>query len=146
MANEQNEQVVRRSFEEAWSKGDLDAVDETVSPEAVGYDPALPEPTRGTDGLKQNITMYRAAFPDLKLMIEDMISDGDKVVTRWTSEGTHEGELMGIPATGKHISGGGISIDRLEDGKIVEDWTHWDNLGLLRQLGVAEPAGAAAGR
>jgi steroid delta-isomerase-like uncharacterized protein len=143
MANEQNEQVVRRNFE-AWS-GDMSAVDETVGENAVGYDPALPEPTVGPDGVKQLVSMYREAFPDIKMEVVDMISDGDKVVARWRATGTNTGELMGAPATGASNTSEGISIDRVEDGKIVESWVHWDNLGMMRNLGLlGEPAGAAA--
>jgi steroid delta-isomerase-like uncharacterized protein len=83
-----------------------------------------------------------SAFPDLKLMVEDQIAEGDKVVTRWSATGTHQGELLGIPPTGKQTTATGITIDRIQGGKIVETWTHWDNLGLLQQLGVVPQMGA----
>ena len=145
MANEQNERVVRYQFEEAWSKGNLDAIDETVAENAVGYDPAFPDPQRGPQAVKDVITTYRTAFPDLRFALDDMISDGDKVVTRWSTTGTNDGELQGMPATGRSVTGSGITIDRFESGKIVESWTQWDNFGLLQQLGIGETAGAAAG-
>lgn len=144
MANEQNEAVARKGFD-AFSSGDLSIVDEITAAGAVGHDPALPEDTHGPEGTKQVIQMYRAAFSDLSFTIEDCFSDGDLVCIRWSSSGTNDGELMGMPATGKHVENSGISIDKIEDGKIVESWIQWDNAGLMRDLGVGEPAGAAAG-
>jgi steroid delta-isomerase-like uncharacterized protein len=87
--------------------------------------------------------MYRAAFPDVHIAIDDLIAAGDKVVTRYTATGTHQGELMGIPATGKKISITGVSIYRFANGQIVEDWAEFDQLGMLTQLGVIPPAGGA---
>ena len=72
------------------------------------------------------------------------LPNGDLVCTRWRSEGTNDGELMGMPPTGKHTTGSGITIDKIKDGKVVESWNEWDNAGLMQQLGVGEPAGAAA--
>ena len=86
--------------------------------------------------------MYRAAFPDLQFTIDDVIAQDDKVVIRWSSRGTHRGELMGLAPTGKEATSSGISIDKIADGKIVESWNHWDTLGLMRQLGAAPPPGS----
>ena len=83
---------------------------------------------------------------DLHIEIEACFSDGDLVCTRWTSSGTNDGELMGMAPTGKHTTSSGITIDKIKDGKVVESWNQWDNLGLMQQLGLApEPAGTAAG-
>jgi len=98
---------------------------------------------RGPAGVKELIAGYRAAFPDIHVTIEDQIADGDLVVSRWSAKGTHQGELMGIPATGKHATVTGITIDRIADGLIVESWNNWDTLGLMQQLG-AIPAPAMA--
>jgi steroid delta-isomerase-like uncharacterized protein len=144
MANEQNERIAKRGFD-AFNTGDLSIVDQVTAEGAVNHDPAQPEEARGPEGFKQVIQVYRGAFPDLKFTIEEQFSDGDLVCTRWSTEATHDGDLMGIAATGKPVTGTGISIDRIEDGKIVESWNQWDNLGLLQQIGVAETAGAAAG-
>ena len=97
---------------------------------------------RGPDGLKRIVTMYRAAFPDVRMTVDDVIASGDKVVLRWHSEGTHRGELAGLAPTGVHGSATGISIDRWQDGKIVEAWAEWDNMGLARRLGAAPPEGS----
>ena len=144
MANDQNEQVARRGFD-AFNTGDVSIVDEMTADNAVNHDPAMAEEAQGPDGFKQVIQMYRGAFPDLTFTIEECFSDGDLVCTRWTTEATHDGELMGIAPTGKHITSSGITIDKIQDGKVVESWNQWDNAGLMQQLGVGEPAGAAAG-
>jgi steroid delta-isomerase-like uncharacterized protein len=143
MANQQNEEIARRGFE-MFNTGDTSGADEITSPDAVGHDPALPEETHGADGFRQTVEMYRAAFSDLHLTIEDQFSDGDMVCTRWKSEGTNDGELMGMPPSGKFASVTGISIDRIQDGKIVETWNQWDNAGLMQQLGIGAEAAAAA--
>jgi steroid delta-isomerase-like uncharacterized protein len=144
MGNEQNEALARRGFD-AFNSGDLSIVDEITAEGAVNHDPAQPEEARGPEGAKQTIQMYRGAFPDLQFTLEECFSDGDLVCIRWSSSGTNDGELMGMPATGKHTTSSGISIDKIQDGKIVESWIQWDNAGLMQQLGIGEPAGAAAG-
>ena len=144
MANEQNEAVARRALE-CFNTGDTSVADEVIADGAVNHDPAMPDSASGPDSLKQAVALYRGAFPDLKITIEEMFSDRDLVCTRWSSEGTNDGELMGMPPTGKHATTTGLSVDRVQDGKIVESWTEWDNAGLMQQLGVGETAGAAAG-
>lgn len=144
MANEQNEAIARRGFD-ALNTGDLSIIDEITAQDAVNHDPAQPEDGHGPEGSKQVVQVYRAAFPDLTLTIEEVFSDRNLVCTRWSSSGTHDGDLMGIPPTGKHVTGSGITIDRIQDGKIAESWNQWDNAGLMQQLGVGETAGATAG-
>ncbi|MEA2351623.1 MAG: hypothetical protein QOJ14_37 [Thermoleophilaceae bacterium] len=143
MGNEQNEAIARRGFD-AFNTGDLSIVDEMTADNAVNHDPAQPDEAQGPEGFKQIVQMYRGAFPDLAFTIEECFSDGDLVCTRWTTTATHDGDLMGIPATGRAITGSGITIDRIQDGKVVESWNEWDNAGLMQQLGVGEPAAAAA--
>jgi steroid delta-isomerase-like uncharacterized protein len=135
----------RRLLEQSFNTGDFELIDQLVAPEALSHDPALPpqmRDLRGPDGLKRVVTMYRAAFPDVRMTVDDVIASGDKVVLRWHSEGTHRGELAGLAPTGVHGSTTGISIDRWEGGKIVEVWAEWDNMGLARQLGAAPPEGS----
>ena len=96
----------------------------------------------GPDGLKQFVQIYRGAFPDVRITINDQIAEGDKVVTRWTATGTHKGQLMGIAPTNKHATVTGVDIDRYQDGKVVEAWASYDMFGMLQQLGVV-PALAA---
>lgn len=133
----------RRLLEEAFNAGNLQVVDELVAPEFVSHDAAMPEPVVGIEAAKASIAGYRDAFPDLHLMIEEMIAEGELVATRWSARGTHRGDLMGITATGKQATVTGITIDRIRDGRFVESWTNWDTLGLLQQLG-AVPALATA--
>ena len=140
---ETNKAISRRVIEEIFNEGKLEIADELIAPDFVGYDPALPEPMRGPDGVKQQAAGYRAAFSDMRLTIEDDIAEGDRVVTRWTARGTHDGELFGIQPTGKETTVTGVSIDRIIDGRLVETWNNWDTLGLLQQLG-AVPALAEA--
>jgi steroid delta-isomerase-like uncharacterized protein len=135
----------RRLLEESFNTGSFALIDQHVAPEALNHDPALPaqmRDLRGPDALKRVVTMYRSAFPDLRMIVDDVIASGDRVVLRWHSEGTHRGELAGLAPTGVHASATGISIDRWQDGKIVEAWAEWDNMGLARQLGAAPAEGS----
>lgn len=131
-----NKEASRRVNQEAWSQGQLAVVDEVVAPDYVYHEPALGD-VRGPEGLKQTILGYRTAYPDLQFTIDDIIAQGDLVALRWTATGTHEAELMGIPATGLSTTTTGINIMRFnDDGMVVEEWSTWDVLGLLQQLGA----------
>jgi len=135
----------RRLLEESFSEGKLELADQLVSPEAVNHDPSEPARMRGLRGpevVRRTVQIYRAAFPDVRMTVDDVIAAADKVVLRWHSEGTHRGELEGLAPTHARGSVTGISIDKWKDGKIVETWTEWDNLGLGRQLGAAPPEGS----
>jgi predicted ester cyclase len=135
----------RRLIEETFNEGNLALADQLVAPDAVNHDPAEPaelRALRGPEVFKRTVQMYRAAFPDVRITVDDVIAAGDKVVVRWHSEGTHRGELAGFAPTGVRGSVTGISIDQWQGGKVVESWTEWDNLGLARQLGAAPPEGS----
>lgn len=134
--SEANKQVVRRLIEEVYNKGDYAAIGELVSEEFVGHDPTAPEPVRGREGLRAYVEMLRTAFPNFHLRIDDQIAEGDTVAVRWTATGRHEGEMLGIPATGRDVYVTGQTIGRVEGGRSTEDWMSWDALGLMRQLGV----------
>jgi len=133
MSSDQNKAIVRRALEEPW-KGNLDVVDELVASDYVGHDPAVPEPLRGPEGMKEFISTYRAAFPDARITVKEQLAEGNLVATRWSGSGTHEGELMGIAPTGKHVTVSGLTISRLEGGKIVEEFQNWDTFGMLQKL------------
>jgi steroid delta-isomerase-like uncharacterized protein len=135
MSSEQNKAIARRAFEEPW-KGNLDVIDELISNDYVGHDPANPEPLRGPEGVKEFVSTYRAAFPDARITVEQQLAEGDLVATRWSGRGTHDGELMGVSPTGKQVTVSGLTISRLEGGKIVEEFQNWDTLGMLQQLGA----------
>ncbi len=139
--SQDNKTLVRRVVEDVYNQGNLAAIDDYVAADFVIHAPS--EDIHGPAGARQFVAGLRKAFPDFHITIEDQIADGDRVVTRWTAEGTHLGEFQGIPPTGKHGTMTGIDIDRVVDGKVVECWVNEDDLGLLQQLGVIpvpEPA------
>jgi steroid delta-isomerase-like uncharacterized protein len=139
--SEENKAVVRRFnelVEEYWRTGDADAFDEVVASDFVHHAPGLPP---DLEGMKQALPMFRAAFPDMRLTVEDMIAEGDKVLDRVTVRCTHEGELMGIPASGKQVEFMETHISRIVGGKIVERWGQWDALGMMQQIGVVPAPG-----
>jgi steroid delta-isomerase-like uncharacterized protein len=135
MSSDQNKAIVRRVFEEPW-KGNLDVIDELIAGDYIGRDPAGPEPLRGPEGVKEFVTTYRSAFPDAQITVEQQLAEGELVATRWTARGTHEGELMGIQPTGKQVTVSGLTISRLSNDKIVEEFQNWDTLGMMQQLGA----------
>lgn len=135
----ENKKIVRRALEEPWS--DLSVLDEVIDSGYVGYDPAQPEPLRGPQGAKENIEQYRSAFEGAQITVKEQVAEGDYVASRWEGRGRHTGELMGISPTGKDITVSGQTFSRLAGGKIVEEYTNWDTLGMLQQIG-AVPASA----
>ncbi len=140
MSTEENKALVRRWGEEVWGKGNLAAIDELLAADIVfNYPPPGVAPNR--EAYKQTVTMYHVALPDIQYTVEDMIAEGDKVAVRWTGRGTQKGEFMGIAPTGKQVTITGNSILRIAGGKIVEEWTEEDILGVLQQLGVFPPPG-----
>jgi steroid delta-isomerase-like uncharacterized protein len=141
MSVEENKAIFRRIVEEGFNKGNLAIVDELVATNHVNHT----DNVHGPEEYKQFITMYRTAFPDLHMTIEDQIAEGNKVVNRWTSRGTHKGDLMGIPPTGKQTTVMGMYVARIIGGKIVEEWGNFDALGMMQQLGVVPPPGQAGG-
>jgi steroid delta-isomerase-like uncharacterized protein len=134
MSTEENKALVRR-FYEGWNKRNLNQMMDLIAPD--GVDHALPPGfPPGVEGVRKLLTMYQEAFPDIHIQIEDMIAEGDKVVTRMTATGTNTGEYMGMPASGKRINVPGIDILRVTNGKLVEHWHNEDNLGMMQQLGA----------
>ncbi len=137
----------RRLLEESFNEGNLALTDEVVATDAVVHDPATPaemRDLRGPELLKRTVNMYRSAFPDVRMTVDEVFTAGDKVVLRWHCEGTHRGELKGLAPTSARATVTGISIDRWHNGKMVESWVEWDNLGLARQVGAAPPEGGVA--
>lgn len=135
MSPEENKALVRRLVDEAQSQGNIGVVDELLADGFVDHS-ALPGFSPDRDGVKQLFAMFRAAFPDFRAVIHDQIAEGDKVVTRKTFHGTHEGAFFGIPATGKLVTIELIDILRVADGKITDHWNVVDQLGLMQQLGM----------
>jgi steroid delta-isomerase-like uncharacterized protein len=134
--------LVRRVVEEPW-KGNWDVIEESVAETYVGYDPSQTEPISGRDGLRANLQQYIDAFSDARITVDDQIAEGEKVASRWTGRGTHTGEIAGVSPTGRDVTVSGLTISRLEGGKIAEEWITWDTLGMLIQIGaIPEPARA----
>jgi steroid delta-isomerase-like uncharacterized protein len=135
MSTEENKALMSRFLEEVFNKKNLAAIDEFIAPNQVDHTlpPFLPATPEGT---KRAIDMFLKAFPDVHLTVEDMIAEGDKVVTRYTSRGTQKGAFMGVPPTGKQMTVSSIIIAQITDGKIVEEWGLDDQMGMLQQLGV----------
>lgn len=132
---ERNKTVVRRFYTEVVAGGDLTNLEDLI---AAGYvdHTAGPQAGRGPTVVRAHLEAIRTTFPDFTLQIEDMVAEGDRVVTRVTGRGTHGGSWQGIPPTGRVIEVRGINIDRLEGGKIVEHWGEADTVGMLWQMGV----------
>jgi steroid delta-isomerase-like uncharacterized protein len=133
--------AVREFYDRGWNRGDLSAIDELFSPEYDDHDAAAQTGKSGLDAARRFIETFRAAVPDLRVEIEDQYAEGSTVTTRWTATGTHEGTLMGVPATHQRVEVSGISIDRFdEQGRFAEGWGNWDGIGLLRQIGALPTA------
>ena len=132
---EQNKEIVKRYWE-AWGKGDFEAFKELLAPNYVYYFPSRStKPISREESIEFGKMMHNA-FPDVTFSIEEMIAVGDKVISRFIFRGTHEGESQGIPATGNKIEVSGITIMRIENGKVVEEREEYDTLGEMQQLGM----------
>ena len=132
MSLEANKRLVQRFMDEVWNQMNPDAVDEFVAPDMIDHSGR----GSGREAVKQTVRLFATAFPDWHTIIEDLITEGDRVVMRGVASGTHRGDFMGIPATGKHVTVPGIHIMRIADGKIAEHWAQGDYLGMMRQLGM----------
>ena len=137
MSAEENKTIVHRA-EELWNTGNLAIADEVYAKNFVNHDPGAPD-VRDLETYKGFIAAVRTGLPDFHVTIEDMIAEGDKVAGRWTASGTHLGELIGIPPTGKQATWTGMTIHRFAGGKIVEAWWSRDMLSFLIQIGVVPP-------
>ena len=127
---EENKEKMRRYLEEASGQGRSELVDELLDPDFVCHDPnSETGEIRGADSIKGEIEYFRNAVPDLFWRVEDQVAEGDKVTTRYSIGGTHQGEFFGIPGSGKRVEVSGINIDRFEGGKLVEEWASYDLLG-----------------
>ena len=140
MSTERNERVVRRIYDELWNERRLEVADELIAEGGRNYDTGLIAHPFGPEEMKGTIRMVTRGFPDNVHRVEEMIAEDDAVVARVTLTGTHEGEIMGIPPTGRKIAVNEIHIYRLEDGKAVEHRVGRDDLGVMRQLGVIADA------
>ena len=130
-----NKAVARRLYEEVISTGNFDLLDELIAPNFVGHQPGGRE-ARGPAGMREVVGMYLRAFPGIRVTVEDQVAEGETVVTRFTARGTHNGDLGGVAPTGNEVRVAGISIDRFEGGKCVEQWQSFDELAMMQQIGA----------
>ena len=136
MSTETNKATIRRWIEEGWNKGNLALLEEIYTPNVVQHDPNSPMPVTNAQELKAYVGAYQTAFPDLTFKIDDLLAEGDKVLWRFTSSGTHRGSLGPIPATGKSVTVTGMALFRFVNDKVAEVWVNVDILGLMQHLGV----------
>lgn len=139
-----HKQLVEDFIQALFTRGDLSAVDSYLSADFVDHDPTLPSSQSGPEAMRDAAAYFRRAFPDWRSDVEQLIAEGDLVVERFTARGTHRGEVMGVAPTGRELTLRGINILRVHHGRIAERWGRLDQLGLLRQLGLAPTAAAAA--
>jgi steroid delta-isomerase-like uncharacterized protein len=133
MSHERYERIIE-AWAEAWNVGHVDALDRIMGPEYVRHDN---NGTRvGLDEHKRRILALRAAFPDLNSVVEDIFGERDRIAIRWTATGTHRGEYLGVPATGRPVTINGISLGRIHARRIVEEWVTWDPLQMLFALDI----------
>ena len=138
--SQDNVAMMHRIYDEVLNTGNMDIADQLIAANSISHE-VPPDYPAGLEGWKQFWTGFRAAFPDLHLTIHDTIAEGDKVVCRCTMRGTHRGEFMGIPATGKEVLVEGIDVARFAGGKGVEHWAFYDELGMMQQLGAIPGSG-----
>jgi steroid delta-isomerase-like uncharacterized protein len=132
---EANRELIRRFYDEGWTQNNLDVYDELVDEDFEDHQ-ALPGLPPGREGFKGLNVRFRAAFPDLRVDIDNVVAEEDKVGCRWRSTGTHQGELFGIPPTGNKVDVTATVFYRVENGRLAEGWIARDDVGLMRQLGV----------
>jgi steroid delta-isomerase-like uncharacterized protein len=132
----ENSQLIRRWFDQVWNQGRADVIDQMSHPQTKGYGQAEHGKQIDMDEFKKLWSGLRSAFPDIHITIHDTIEQGEKVAARWTAAMTHKGEFLGFAPTGRTATITGISLQRWENGKIMEGWDNWDQLGLLVQLGA----------
>jgi steroid delta-isomerase-like uncharacterized protein len=130
----ENKTLVRRWFEEVWNKGRAAAIDELLAPNGVVH--GLGEDMQGPAAFKPFHAAYRDAFPDVRIELEDLLAEGDKVAFRWSATATHRGNGLNFAATNRPVRFSGMGIIRVENGKLVEGWNIFDQLGMMQQLGV----------
>jgi steroid delta-isomerase-like uncharacterized protein len=139
MNTERNAEIASLFFDDVFNNGNLDVVDQIFAPEYIGYSSAtLNGPIEGPEGIKRFVTMYREAFPDIHFEFEDVITTPNQVCVRWTTTGTHEGNLRGIAATGRRIEVRGIGIANIVDQQIRVSHSEVNTLSMLRQLGAIQ--------
>ena len=141
MGKQENIKLHERWGEEVVGKGNVDVLDEILAENFVDHDPA-PDQGPGIEGMKDFFRSFRESFPDLTPEVEEMFATDDHFAMRYTLRGTHKGEFMGVPPTGKTFEVAALQISKIKDGKVVERWGSTDQLGILKQLGILDQVNA----
>ncbi len=139
MANEQNKAIVRRMMD-LIASGDTSQVDQVFAPNWVNHDPSLP-PLQGLDGARQLVQIFHSAYPDGRVTLDNMITEGDKVGGNFSFTGTNTGSFLGLPATSKKVNVQAAGIFRVANGKLTDNWVNLDAMGVMQQLGLASTPG-----
>jgi steroid delta-isomerase-like uncharacterized protein len=134
MTADETRAVIRRCIDELWNRGNSDATDQMYAAHCSFHDPTFP--VDGVAGLREQVRGLRTAQPDLHMDVHDVLVDGDMTATRWTLGGTARGEFRGIPGTGKTYVMSGMTMDKWDGDRVVEEWVNYDALGALQQIGV----------
>jgi steroid delta-isomerase-like uncharacterized protein len=142
MSADANKELVRRFYEEVWDRGNTDVAYEVFADDYVRHDLRATDALPGPAGQKKIADDFRAAFPDLRVVVDLVIGEGDYVVGRWTATGTHSGPWGSVDPSGRRATFSAVNIYRFENGKVVEIWNHRDDLGLAEQIGREIYAGA----
>jgi steroid delta-isomerase-like uncharacterized protein len=145
MSTEQNKALTRQIMEEVFNRGNIELVDKLFAPDFVEHEELPPGIPSGIEAVKTLPTVFRSAFPDFQIAIDDVTAEGEKVVVRSTWSGTHKGEFMGIPPSGKSVSFGVYDTIRFAGGKVVEHWGQMNEMSLMQQLGVIPAPGEGGG-
>jgi len=143
MSLDDNKALVRRQYEQGLNRRDVKVMAECFTADYVHHMPMSPEPL-GLAAFEEMFTGFLAAFPDMQVTLEDVLAEGDRVAARTSFRGTHQGEFMGIPPTGRQVAFAGNDIYRIVDGRIAEEWAQFDALGLMQQLGAVPPPPGAS--
>ena len=144
MSAEENVQIMRRWFQEVWNEGRVETLYELFSPEGVAHGQEGAEAElRGPQEFEAFVRKLRGAFSDMQLTVEDVFATDDKGVLRWSGVMKHTGDALGMPASGRTVRLRGITLVRIAEGKVVESWDNWDQLGMLQQIGAVSPPVAA---
>lgn len=136
MSAEDNKAMMRQAYQEIFEKRDMDAVEDFIAADCIEHDPAAGGRS-GPEAVKYFVEVFSTAFPDFSVKVDDMIFEGDKGMTRLTFTGTHQGDFFGAPGSGRRFSVGGVDIFRFANGKIAEHWGYFEEMSMMRQLGLA---------
>ena len=136
MTTESNKALIRRWIEAGWNGHDTALVDTLYAPNVVQHDPSSPMPVTSSEALKQYVGSFLTALPDIHFTIDDLLAEGDKVLWRFTAQGTQSGPLMTIPPSGARATVTGMALFRVANDKIAEVWVNFDALGMLQAMGV----------